>query len=100
MNNQIKNAEKHLENIEEFLNHNLNLGYLNSDMTITELLQFVKNVKENYIPLIKGIENLLLKNKSLFICKNVEKCANQKWDSILQIMSCDYEDGKQCQYSL
>jgi len=100
MNNQIKNAGKHLENIEEFLNHNLNLGYLKSDMPIIELLQFIKNIKENYIPSIKDIENLSLRNKSLFICKNVEKCANQKWDSILQIMSCDYEDGEQCQYSL
>ena len=95
-----KNTIKHLENIEDFLNHNLDLRYLKSDMTIIELLQFIKNVKENYIPVIKDIEELSMRNKSLFICKNVEKCPNQKWNSILQIMSCDYEDGKQCQYSL
>lgn len=95
-----ENAIKHLENIEDFLNHNLDLRYLKSDMTIIELLQFIKNVKENYIPVIKDIEELSLRNKSLFICQSVEKCANQKWNSTLQIMSCDYEDGKQCQYSL
>lgn len=48
-------AIKHIENIEEFINHNLSLGYLKSDTTITELLQFIKNVKENYIPMIKQI---------------------------------------------
>ena len=48
---------KHIENIEEFINHNLKLGYLKSDMTIIELLQFIKNIKENYIPMITQIED-------------------------------------------
>ncbi len=38
---KIDKATKHIENIEEFINHNLSLGYLKSDMTITELLQFI-----------------------------------------------------------
>ena len=85
MNNQIQNAEKHLRNIEEFINHNLSLKYISLETTVEELLQFIKNVKEQYIPLIKDIGKLspiLHENKSLFICKSVEKCPNQKWDSI------------------
>ena len=34
------------------------------------------------------------------ICKSVEKCPNQKWDSVLQVMSCNYEDGVHCKYCL
>ena len=100
MNNQIPNAEKHLKNIEEFINHNLSLKYISTETTVEELLQFIKSVKEQYIPLIKDIEKLSLRNKSLFICKSVEKCPNQKWDSILQVMSCNYEDGVHCKYCL
>ena len=83
MNNQIQNAEKHLRNIEEFINHNLYLKYISTETTVEELLQFIKNVKEQYIPLIKDIEKLSPRNKSLFICQSVEKCPNQKWDSVL-----------------
>jgi len=83
MNNQIQNAEKHLRNIEEFINHNLSLKYISTETTVEELLKFIKNVKEQYIPLIKDIEKLSPRNKSLFICQSVEKCPNQKWDSVL-----------------
>lgn len=49
---------KYIENIEEFINHNLKLGYLNENMTIKDLLVFTKNIKEQYIPMVEQIENI------------------------------------------
>lgn len=49
---------KYMEGIEEFINHNMNVGYIKPTMTVDELLQFVKNVKENYIPMIQKMEEL------------------------------------------
>jgi hypothetical protein len=49
---------KYMEGIEEFINHNMNLGYIKSTMTVDELLRFIKNVKENYIPMVQKMEDL------------------------------------------
>jgi len=76
MNDQILNAENHIKNIEEFLNHNLNLGYIKPETTILELLEFTKNIKEKYISLISdidaeqwkiGISKFLNDNKDILI---------------------------------
>jgi uncharacterized protein YeeX (DUF496 family) len=50
---------KYMEGIEEFINHNMNLGYIKSTMTVDELLRFIKNVKENYIPMVQKMEDLI-----------------------------------------
>jgi hypothetical protein len=54
----MKEQIKYIEDIEEFINHNLELGNLNENMTIRELLQFTKNIKENYMPMLKKIEDM------------------------------------------
>ena len=50
-------TKQHVEDVEEFINHNLNIGYLNEEMTIKDLLQFINNIKKNYIPILEQIEN-------------------------------------------
>lgn len=47
-----------LQDMEEFINHNLRIGYLTQDMNIQQLLDFIKNVRDNYIPMIEDIEVL------------------------------------------
>jgi len=49
---------KYLEGIEKFIKHNINLEYIKPDTTVEELLQFIKNVKENYILMIRQVENI------------------------------------------
>ena len=68
MNNQIPNAEKHLKNIEEFINHNLSLKYISTETTVEELLQFIKNVKEQYIPLLININQSEHKGMNCLTC--------------------------------
>jgi replicative DNA helicase len=53
-----KEQIKYMEGIEEFINHNMNVGYIKPTMTVDELLRFIKNVKENYIPMIQKMEDL------------------------------------------
>jgi hypothetical protein len=53
-----KEQIKYMEGIEEFIKHNMNVGYIKPTMTVDELLRFIKNVKENYIPMIQKMEDL------------------------------------------
>ncbi len=34
------------------------------------------------------------------LCKHIEKCANQKWNSHLQAMVCDWDEAENCRYCL
>jgi hypothetical protein len=61
---------KHIENIEEFINYNLKLGYLNENMTIKDLLVFTKNIKEQYIPMVEQIKNISIEKCEY--CNNIE----------------------------
>ena len=62
---------KHIENIEDFINHNLKLGYFNENMTIKDLLVFTKNIKEQYIPMIEQIKNITMESYCEY-CDNIE----------------------------
>lgn len=63
---------KYIESMEKFIQHNLNNKYIKPETTIEEFLQFINDVKENYIPMIEqiknafnGKENCQHKNKTL-----------------------------------
>jgi len=53
----MKKPIENIEQLEEFINHNLKLGYLKPEMTIIDLLQFTKNMKEDYLPLMQKIKD-------------------------------------------
>jgi len=53
----IEKPVKNIEQLEEFIKHNLKLGYLKPEMTINDLLQFTKNIKESYLPLMQKIKD-------------------------------------------
>ena len=66
---RLKLANRHLDEIKEFINHNLSLGYINEETTISELLAYIKRIQEEYIPMIEETEkryNLKDKLKEIF----------------------------------
>lgn len=54
-----------MDDFEEFLNHNLGLGYITKDTTVEELLEFISNVKYNFLPMFSKIENIINKEKEV-----------------------------------
>jgi len=52
-----------MDDFEEFLNHNLKLGYITKDTTVEELLEFISNVKYNFLPMFSKIENIINREK-------------------------------------
>ena len=57
MNNDIETAERKLDEITEFLTHNINQGYISNNTTVYEVLMLIENIKETYLPLMKSIED-------------------------------------------
>jgi L-cysteine desulfidase len=44
--------------VKEFINHNVQLKNINKETTVEELLQFIDNVEQSYIPLILKVAEL------------------------------------------
>ena len=55
----IKVAEKKVDELAEFLQHNINLGYITRETTVDELFMLLQNIREGYLPLQKDIDKLL-----------------------------------------
>lgn len=53
-----KKALEYMNGIEDFLKHNLSLGYIKNETTVEGLLNFINNIKTSYIPMMKSIEDL------------------------------------------
>lgn len=50
--------------IEETLNHNLKLGYIKEETTVVELLEFFKEMKNNYLPFQREIVKFIEANQN------------------------------------
>lgn len=59
MDDNIKVAEKKINEFEELLQHNINLAYITRETTVDELLIFLKNIRERYLPLQREINKWL-----------------------------------------
>ena len=59
MEDNIKVAEKKINEFEELLQHNINLAYITRETTVDELLIFLKNIRERYLPLQREINKWL-----------------------------------------
>lgn len=59
MDNNIPVA-KNLKMVKEFVNHNLQLNNITKETTIEELLQFIDNIEQTYVPLV--LQTMELKN--------------------------------------
>lgn len=55
----IKVAEKKIDELTEFLQHNINLGYITRETTVDELFMLLENIREGYLPLQRDIDELL-----------------------------------------
>ena len=55
----IKVAEKRIDELVKFLQHNINLGYITKETTVDELLMFLENIREGYLPLQRDINEFL-----------------------------------------
>lgn len=55
----IKIDEKRIDELAEFLQHNIILGYITRETTVDELLMLLQNIREGYLPLQRDIEKLL-----------------------------------------
>ncbi len=54
--NNLTKAEHKINEIKEFLNHNLNTTkYINEETTVKELLQFLDNLESDYLAMYKEI---------------------------------------------
>lgn len=51
MNDNVKVAEKKIDELAEFLLHSINLGYIARETTVDEILMLLQNIKEGYLPL-------------------------------------------------
>ncbi len=58
----INRANEQLNNIEEFIKHNVGLGYITEQQSIGELLKYIKNIKTQYIPLVEKLLEFERKN--------------------------------------
>ena len=66
---KLKLANRHLDEIKEFINHNLSLGYIHELTTVSELLTYIERIQKEYIPMIEETEkryNLKDKLKEIF----------------------------------
>ena len=59
MEDNIKVAEKKINEFEELLQHNINLAYITRETTVDELLIFLKNIRERYLPLQREVNKWL-----------------------------------------
>lgn len=50
-----------LKMVKEFVNHNLQLNNITKETTVEELLNFIENIEQTYIPLV--LQTMELKNK-------------------------------------
>ena len=50
---------KYLDSIEEFINHNLSLGFIDKDNTIDDLLKYIGIIRYNYIGLTEKLINIV-----------------------------------------
>lgn len=50
-----------LNNVEEFINHNLTAGYLTKESTVEEILEFITNIKNRYVPVTVAINEYVNK---------------------------------------
>lgn len=55
----IKIAEKKIDELAEFLQHNIQLGYITSETTVDELLMLLQNIREGYLPLQKEVDRIV-----------------------------------------
>ena len=60
---RLKLANRHLNEIKEFISHNLSLGYIHEGTTISELLAYIERIQEEYIPMIEETEKRYIKDK-------------------------------------
>ncbi len=59
MEDNIKVAERKINEFEELLQHNINLAYITRETTVDELLIFLKNIRERYLPLQREVNKWL-----------------------------------------
>lgn len=52
------NIYKKLDDIKDFINHNIKQGYINNNTTVGELLLYINNIKDKYLPLVECYKNL------------------------------------------
>lgn len=45
----------------KFINHNISAGYITSDTKVSEVIFFLKNIKNQYLPMVKQIQDNLEK---------------------------------------
>lgn len=57
--NNVKVAEKKIDELAEFLMHNIQQGYISRETTVDELIMFIRNIKEGYLPLVKLIDEAI-----------------------------------------
>lgn len=49
--------EKFINDLRMFINHNLELGYISSDITIEQFRdEFLTSIEDNFIPILKQVE--------------------------------------------
>lgn len=48
--------EEYVTQIEDFINHNISVGYLKESMTIGQLIEYLANIKTRYIPMVEQIQ--------------------------------------------
>lgn len=49
--------QKFLDELNAFINHNLELGYITSEMTIEQFKnKFLVSLEDNYIPMLREVE--------------------------------------------
>lgn len=49
--------EKFINDLRVFINHNLELGYISSDITIEQFRdEFLTSIEDNFIPILKQVE--------------------------------------------
>ena len=61
--NYVKVAEKKIDELAEFLLHNINLGYITRETTVDEILILLTNIREGYLPLQNEINRIVQEMK-------------------------------------
>ena len=57
----VMNPHEFLKGTKEFIEHNIGLGYISKDTTASELLDYIRKVDENYLPLMQTIKETIEK---------------------------------------
>ena len=55
MDDNVKIAGNKIDELAEFLLHNINLGYIARETTVDELLILLKNIREGYLPIMDEV---------------------------------------------